>query len=57
MEIVPHELTNHKVEPATFNLATSASVCTWMGDRISMSISADSPWDETLNRLILMFKS
>ena len=24
--------------------------CTWMGDCISMSISADSPSDETLNR-------
>ena len=25
-------------------------VCTWMGHRISMSISVDSPSDETLNR-------
>ena len=25
-------------------------VCTWMGDRIVVSISADSPSDETLNR-------
>ena len=25
-------------------------VCTWMGDRSGMSISADSPADETLNR-------
>ena len=25
-------------------------VCTWMGDRSGMSISADSPLDETLNR-------
>ena len=30
--------------------ATLALVCTWMGDRISMSISVDSPSDETLNR-------
>ena len=27
-----------------------ALVCTWMGDRSGMSISADSPSDETLNR-------
>ena len=27
-----------------------ASVSTWMGDWISMSISGDSPSDETLNR-------
>ena len=25
-------------------------VCTWMGDRCGMSISADSPSDETINR-------
>ena len=25
-------------------------VCTWMGDHSGMSISADSPSDETLNR-------
>ena len=31
-------------------LATSALVCTWMGDRISMSISDDSPSDETINQ-------
>ena len=30
--------------------ATSASVCTVMGDCISMSISIDSPSEETLNR-------
>ena len=30
--------------------ATSTLVCTWMGDRCGMSISADSPSDETLNR-------
>ena len=30
--------------------ATSPSVSTWMGDRISMSISVNSPSDETLNR-------
>ena len=29
--------------------ATSALVCTWMGDRCGMTISADSPSDETLN--------
>ena len=29
---------------------TSASVYTWMGDRISMSFSVDSSSDETLNR-------
>ena len=29
---------------------TSASVSTWMGDRISMSSSIDSPLDETLNQ-------
>ena len=33
-----------------WGLATSALVCTWMGDGSSMSISADSPSDETLNR-------
>ena len=27
-----------------------ALVCTWMGDRSGMSISVDSPSDETLNR-------
>ena len=27
-----------------------ALVCTWMGDRCGMSIFADSPSDETLNR-------
>ena len=27
--------------------ATSAPVCTWMGDRIGMSISVDSSLDET----------
>ena len=27
-----------------------ALVCTWMGDRSGMSISADSPSDETLNQ-------
>ena len=27
-----------------------ALVCTWMGDRSGMSISADSPSDEILNR-------
>ena len=27
-----------------------ALVCTWMGDRGGMSISVDSPSDETLNR-------
>ena len=30
-----------------------ASVSTWMGDRISMSISSDSPSDETLNQSML----
>ena len=30
--------------------ATSTLVCTWMGDSIGVSISADSPSDETLNR-------
>ena len=30
--------------------ATWALVCTWIGDRSGMSISADSPLDETLNR-------
>ena len=30
--------------------ATSALVCTWVGDRSGMSISADSPSNETLNR-------
>ena len=30
--------------------AALALVCTWMGDRSSMSIFADSPLDETLNR-------
>ena len=31
--------------------ATSASVCTWRGDRITiMSFSVDSPSGETLNR-------
>ena len=30
--------------------AMAASVSTWMGDPISMSISRDSPSDETLNR-------
>ena len=25
-------------------------MCTWMGDRMGMSISADSPTEETLNR-------
>ena len=29
---------------------TSAPGCSWMGDRISMSISADSPLDETLKQ-------
>ena len=29
---------------------SNALFCTWMGDRIGMSISADSPLDETLNR-------
>ena len=31
-------------------LAGEASASTWMGDRISMSISGESPSDETLNR-------
>ena len=31
-------------------IATVALVSTWIGDRISMSISGDSPSDETLNR-------
>ena len=31
-------------------LALAALVSTWMGDRISMSISVDSPSDETLNQ-------
>ena len=36
-----HTITaNHLVR---WGLATSALVCTWMGDRSSMSISADSP--------------
>ena len=30
--------------------ATSTLVSTWMGDRIIMSISVDSPSDDTLNR-------
>ena len=33
--------------PGTIGLS---STDTWMGDRISMSISGDSPSDETLNR-------
>ena len=33
-----------------WGLATLALVITWMGDRISMSISVDSPSEETLNR-------
>ena len=36
--------------PGTLGLSNMASVCTLMGDCISMSISADSPSDETLNR-------
>ena len=32
------------------SLAADSPVCTWMGDRISMSISVDSPLDETLNQ-------
>ena len=32
-----------------WGLATSGLVCTWIDDH-SMSISADSPSDETLNR-------
>ena len=28
----------------------SALVCTWMGDRSGISISSDSPSDETFNR-------
>ena len=38
--------------------ATSALICTWMDDRSSISISADSPSGETLNRgpLLLLFR-
>ena len=34
-------------------LPTTASVSTWMDDRISMSISGESPLNETLNRGLL----
>ena len=38
--------------PCTFGLSNIdlGLVCTWMGDSIGVSISADSPSDETLNR-------
>ena len=29
---------------------TAALVSTWMGDRVNVSITSDSPLDETLNR-------
>ena len=35
---------------SALGLSNFALVCTWMGDRCGMSISADSPLDETLNR-------
>ena len=36
--------------PGTLGLSNLALVCSWIDDRISMSISVDSPSDETLNQ-------
>ena len=43
-----HTATANRLEQ--WGYATSASVSTWMGDCISMSISVNSPSDETLNQ-------
>ena len=48
-------MANHLVR---WGKATSALVSTWIGDRRGMLISADSPWDETLNQgpLLLLLR-
>ena len=54
---VAHKKTTGYWHTATANClvhlgqATSAWVCTWMGDLISMLISVESPSDETLKTL------